>query len=138
MFMAKDWSIVPIEKKRKPKPFFAKLLAWFGVFWNGVYLAYTIINIIHHYPDNLIEYGIVALVTIIFGIIYLKMINAFNVGAFKLSTILASVWLAFLVIKFVIMKTKGESIEALFVLGAVYTLVVNVIALHQVKKFHNY
>jgi hypothetical protein len=66
------------------------------------------------------------------------MINKFSVGAYKTSTILAAIWFIFLVIKFVIMKTRGESIETLFVLGAVYTVIVNVIALHQVKKFHNH
>jgi hypothetical protein len=135
--MGNHSSSLPIKRKRKPKPMFAKMLAWFGVFWNAVYLAYTIYNILLNYPKNIIEYIFVALVTITFGIIYLKMINKFNVGAYKISTILALIWLIFLVIKFVIMKTKGESIEMLFVLGAVYTVVVNVIALHQVKKFHN-
>jgi hypothetical protein len=103
-----------------------------------VYLAYTIYNILHDYPKNIIEYIFVSLVTITFGIIYLKMINKFSVGAYKTSTILAAIWFIFLVIKFVIMKTRGESIETLFVLGAVYTVIVNVIALHQVKKFHNH
>jgi hypothetical protein len=117
---------------------FAKMLSWFGVFWNVVYLAYTIYNILHDYPKNIIEYIFVSLVTITFGIIYLKMINKFSVGAYKTSTILAAIWFIFLVIKFVIMKTRGESIETLFVLGAVYTVIVNVIALHQVKKFHNH
>jgi 4-amino-4-deoxy-L-arabinose transferase-like glycosyltransferase len=130
-------SIVPLKKKRKAKPMFAKMLAWFGVFWNAVYLVYTIYNLFLNYPKNIIEYIIVAIITITFGIIYLKMISKFNVKAYKISTILALIWLVILVIKFIIMKTKDESIETLFVLGAVYTLVVNVIALRQVKKFHN-
>jgi uncharacterized membrane protein len=65
------------------------------------------------------------------------MINKFSARVQKISTILAIIWLVFLVFKFFIMKTKSESIETLFVLGAIYTVIVNVIALHQVKKFHN-
>jgi hypothetical protein len=125
-----------IKKGQKSKPIFAKMLAWFGVFWNVVYLIYTIYNMLHKFPNNFIEYIFVALITIMFSLIYLKMINKFNVRAYKISTLLALIWLVFLVIKFIIMKTKGESIETLFVLGAVYTVVVNIIALHQVKKFH--
>ena len=50
---------------------------------------------------------------------------------------MAFIWLVFLAFKFVIMKTKGESIETLFVFGAIYTAIVNIVALHQVKIFHN-
>ena len=135
--MGNDSSSMPIKTKRKGKPVFATMLAWFGIFWNGVYLLFTIYNIIHNYPKNTIEYIFVALVTISFGIVYLKMKNKFSVATYKLSTILAIIWLVFLVFKFVIMKTKGESIETLFVFGAIYTVVVNMISLHQVKLFHN-
>jgi chromate transport protein ChrA len=128
---------IPPKTEVKAKPIFPKMLAWFGVFWNLVYLAYTVYNILHNYPKNIVEYIFVALVTITFGIVYLKMINKFSARVQKISTILAIIWLVFLVFKFFIMKTKSESIETLFVLGAIYTVIVNVIALHQVKKFHN-
>ena len=64
------------------------------------------------------------------------MVKQFSVKAYKLSTLLAFLWLGFLIIKFIIMKTKGESIEGMFVLGALFSVVINMIALHQVKKFH--
>jgi hypothetical protein len=128
--------LAPSRKEKKPKPLLARVLAWFGVFWNGVYLLYTIFNLLQKYPKNRYEYIFVALITILFGIIYLKMVKQFSVKAYKLSTLLAFLWLGFLIIKFIIMKTKGESIEGMFVLGALFSVVINMIALHQVKKFH--
>ena len=131
-------SSASLMEGKTTKPVYARMLAWIGCAINAVFLMYTIFNFAMYYPENTGLHILIAIITIAVFTIYFKGAQKLHLGVFELSTILAWLWLGGAMIIFAMIKSHGISTKPAIALvtGSIVWLIMHIVALRQVKKYH--
>lgn len=128
----------PLVVETRPKPVFARTLAWVGCALNGAYLIYTIFTLLQDNPENTGRHIFVALISVTIGLMYIQGGRNLKRWVFDISIAIAILGFCISATVLAIIKAKDGPIDdaAAFVTGSIVWLILNIVAIRQVKRYH--